>query len=65
MERDFNSIAANLFPDFNQIGSEVIAVDKNLSVQFEATSGKALITTWDMDNITSSEDVVESSQANL
>ena len=65
LERDFNSITTNLFPEFNQIRSEVVAIDKNLSVQFEATSGKALITTWDMDNITSSEDVVGSSQASL
>ena len=64
-QRDFNSIPANLFPDFNQIGSEFIAVNKNLFVQFEATSGKALITTWDMDNTTSLEDVVGSSQASL
>ena len=65
LERDFNSITTNLFPEFNQIRSEVVAIDKNLSVQFEATSGKALITTWDTDNITSSKDVVGSSQASL
>ena len=40
LKRDFNSITINLFPEFNQIRSEVV-VDKNLSVQFEATSGKA------------------------
>ena len=65
LERDFNSITTNLFPEFNQIRSEVVAIDKNLSIQFEATSGKALITTWDTDNITSSEDVVGSFQASL
>ena len=65
LERDFNSITTNLFPEFNQIRSEVVAVDKNLSIQFEATSEKALITTWDMDNTTSSEDVAGSSQASL
>ena len=65
MERDFNSITTNLFPEFNQIRSELVAVDKNLSVQFEVTSGKALITAWDTDNTTSSEDVARSSQASL
>ena len=66
LERDFNSITTNLFLEFNQIRSEVVAVlDKKLSVQFEATSGKALITTWDMENTTSSEDVARSSQASL
>ena len=65
MERDFNFIAANFFPDFNQIGGEVIAIDKNLSVHFETTSGQALTTTWDMNNTISLEDVIKSSQASL
>ena len=65
LDRDFNSITTNFFSDFNQIRSEVVVVDKNLSIQFEAINGKALITTWDMDNTTSSEDVVGSSQASL
>ena len=65
MERDFNSITINLFLEFNQIRSELVAVDKYLSVQFEATSGKALITTLDTVNTTSSEDVAGSSQASL
>ena len=65
LERDLNSIAANLFPDFNQIGGEVIAIDKNLSVHFETTSEQVLTITWDTDNTTSSEDVVESSQASF
>ena len=30
--RDFNAITTNLFPEFNQISSELVAVDKNLSV---------------------------------
>ena len=42
--RDFNAITTNLFPESNQISSELVAVDKNLSVQFGATSGKALVT---------------------
>ena len=46
LERDFNSIVANLFLDFNQIVSKVIAIDKNLSVHFETISGQALTTTW-------------------
>ena len=44
LERDFNSITTNLFPEFNQIRSELVVVDKNLFVQFEAISGKAVIT---------------------
>ena len=40
--RDFNAITTNLFPKFNQISGELVAVDKNLSVK--ATSGKALVT---------------------
>ena len=63
--RDFNAIITNLFPQFNQISSELVVVDKNLSVQFEATSGKALVTAWDTDNTTSSGDVAGSSQASL
>ena len=65
MGRDFNAITTNLFPEFNQISSEFVAVDKNLSVKFEATSGKALVTAWDTDNTTSSGDVAGSSQASL
>ena len=65
MERDFNSITTNLFPEFNQISSELVAVDRNLSVQFEATSRKASITAWDTDNTTSSGDVAGSSLAGL
>ena len=65
MGRDFNAITTNLFPEFNQISSELVAVDKNLSIQFEATSGKALVTAWDTDNTTSSGDVAGSSQASL
>ena len=63
--RDFNAITTNLFPEFNQISSGLVAVDKNLFVKFEATSGKVLVTDWDTDNTTSSGDVVGSSQANL
>ena len=65
LERDFISIiTTNLFPEFNQIRSELVVVDKNLSLQFEATSGKALIIAWDTDNkgrgrIPSSESIVE------
>ena len=65
MERDFNFITTNLFPEFNQISSELVAVDKNLFVQFKATSGKALVIAWDTDNTTSSRDMVGSSQASL
>ena len=65
LERDFNSVATNLFPDFNQIRSELVVVDENLFVQFEATSGKALITAWDTNNTTSLGDVAGSSQASL
>ena len=61
--RDFNAITTNLFPEFNQISSEFVAVDKNLSVKFEATSGEALVTAWDTDNTTSLGDVAGSSQA--
>ena len=63
MGRDFNAITTNLFPEFNQISSEFVAIDKNLSINFEATSGEALVTAWDTDNTTSSGDVAESSQA--
>ena len=63
--RDFNAITTNLFPEFNQISNEFVAVDKNLSVKFEATSGKVLVTDWDTDNTTSSGDVARSSQASL
>ena len=63
--RDFNAITTNLFPEFNQISSEFVAVDKNLSVKFEATSGEALVIAWDTDNTTSSGDVAGSSQAGL
>ena len=45
--------------------SEVIAVDKNLSVDFETSTGQALTTTWNMDNTISSKDVIESSQASF
>ena len=65
LERDFNSVTTNLFPEFNQISSELVAVDKNLSAQFKTTSGKALITAWDTDNTTSSKDVVGFSLASL
>ena len=51
--RDFNAIPTNLFPEFNQISSEFVAVDKNLSINFEATSERALVTVWDTDNTTS------------
>ena len=57
MGRDFNAITTNLFPEFNQISSEFVAIYKNLSVKFEATSGEALVTAWDTDNTTSSRDV--------
>ena len=63
--RDFNAITTNLFPEFNQISSELVAVDKNLSVKFESTSGKVLVIDWDTDNTTSSRDVAGSSQASL
>ena len=65
MGRDFNAITTNLFLEFNQISSEFVAVDKNLFAKFEATSEKALVTTWDTDNTTSSGDVARSSQASL
>ena len=65
MRRDFNAVTSNLFPEFNQISSELVAVNKNLFVKFEATSGKALVTAWDTDNTTSSRDVARSSQASL
>ena len=61
--RDFNAITTNLFPEFNQISSEFVAIDKDLSVKFEATSGKVLVTDWDTDNTTSLGDVAGSSQA--
>ena len=61
--RDFNAITTNLFLEFNQISSEFVAIDKNLSAKFEATSEKALVTAWDTDNTTSSGDVARSSQA--
>ena len=63
MGRDFNATTTNLFPEFNQISSEFVAVDKNLSVNFEATSGEALVIAWDTENTTSSGDVAGSSQA--
>ena len=63
MGRDFNAITTNLFPEFNQISSEFVAVDKNLSAKFEATSREALVIAWDTDNTTSSGDVAGSSQA--
>ena len=66
MGRDFNAITTtNLFPEFNQISSEFVAVDKYLSVKFEATSGKALVTAWDTNNTTSSGDIAGSPQASL
>ena len=65
MGRDFNAITTNLFPEFNQISSEFVAIDRNLSVKLEATSGKTLVTAWDLDNTTSSGDVTGSSQASL
>ena len=65
MGRDFNAITTNLFPEFNQTSSELVAVVRNLSVQFEATSGKALVTAWDTDNTTSSGNVAGSSQVSL
>ena len=65
MGRDFNAITTNIFPEFNQISSEVVAVDKNLCVHFEATSGKALGTAWNTNNTTSSRDVAGPSQASL
>ena len=61
MGRDFNAITTNLFPKFNQISSEFVAVDKDLSIKFEATSGKVLVTDWDTDNTTSSGDMAGSS----
>ena len=58
--RDFNNITTNLFPEFNQISSEFVDIDNNLSV-----SEKALVTAWDTDNTTSSGDVAGSSPTNL
>ena len=63
--RDFDAITTNLFPEFNQISSEFVAIDKNLSAKFEATSEKALVTAWDTDNTTSSGNMEGSSQASL
>ena len=59
--RDFNNITTNLFLEFNQISSEFVNIDNNLS----ATSGNALVTAWDTDNTTSSGDVAGSSQTSL
>ena len=58
--RDFNNITTNLFPEFNQISSEFLDIDNNLSV-----SEKALVIAWDTDNTTSSGDVAGSSQTSL
>ena len=63
--KDFNAITTNLFPEFNQISSEFVAIDKNLFAQFEVTSEKVLVTAWDTDNTTSSGDVEGSSQTSI
>ena len=63
LEIDFKFIATNLFPNVNQIVSEVFTTDSNLPIHFENSLGQFLPINWNKDNTTTQKDVVEYSQA--
>ena len=65
LERDFNSVAANLFPDFNQVVSEATVKNKDLPSHFETAIEQVLVTTWNTDNTPSPKNAVGSSQTSL